>query len=77
MSRYSLSYSSIADIYATAEDEEDVVVKDQLLSLATDLEQTGTGYFGGEEYIYRDSSYGMEVLSMDDYLAEKEEDFND
>lgn len=70
MSNYSLSYSSIADIYAIAEEEKGVVKKD-LLQLATDLEQTGVGSFCGEEYIYRDSPYGMEVVLMEDYESEK------
>jgi len=69
MTNYSLSYSSLADIYAMAE-EETGTVKAELLKLATDLEQTGTGSFEGKEYIYRDSNYGMEVISMEDFESE-------
>ena len=71
MSKYSLSYSSLADIYAIAE-EETGTIKAKLLKLAEDLEQTGIGSFDGEEYIYRDSPYGMEVLDMTDYESEQE-----
>lgn len=70
MSKYSLSYSSLADVYAIAE-EETGSTKTELLKLAEDLEQTGVGYFDGEEFVYRDSSYGMEVISMDDFSTEE------
>lgn len=74
----SISYSSLADVYALAEEHPEE--RDGLLKLAEDLEQMGTGTYNGVEYIYRDSGYGMEVVSMEDYLSEQdneEEDFDD
>lgn len=70
MSKYSLSYSSLADVYAIA-DEETGETKAELLKLAEDLEQVGIGYFDEEEFVIYDSGYGPEVLSMEDYLTEK------
>lgn len=71
MSKYSFSYSSIEDVYAVAQ-EETGDTKAELLKLAEDLEQTGVGWFDGTEYIYRDSAYGMEVISMEDFNTEEE-----
>lgn len=70
---YSISYSSMADIYALAEDETGEEKK-SLLSLAEDLEQMGTGSYAGEEYVLYESNYGTEVLSMEDYLTETGEE---
>lgn len=70
---YSLSYSSMADIYAIAQEETGEERK-ELLKLATDLEQTGLGWYKNEEFIYRSSPYGMEVVSMADYQSEQEDD---
>jgi len=71
MSKYSFSYSSIEDVYATAH-EETGDAKKELLKLAEDLEQTGIGWYDGTEYVYRDSAYGMEVISMEDFQSEAE-----
>lgn len=71
MSKYSLSYSSIEDVYTIA-NEETGDIKAELLKLAEDLEQTGIGWFDGTEYIYRNSAYGMEVISMEDLNTEEE-----
>ena len=75
MGKYSISYSSIEDVYALAEDETGEEKK-ELLQLAEDLEQTGVGYYGGEQFIYRDTRYGMEVVSEED-LASEDEDGED
>ena len=69
---YSLSYSSIADILAIADEAGKGEVQDQLVKLAQDLEQTGIGYFEGKEYVYRDSPYGMEVVATEDLASEED-----
>lgn len=71
MSKYSLSYSSIEDVYAIA-NEETGDIKAELLKLVEDLEQTGIGWFDSTEYVYRNSAYGMEVISMEDFNTEEE-----
>lgn len=71
---YNFSYSSIEDVYATAHDEQDKETKDHLLNLAQDLEQMGTGWFQGTEYVMHDGGYGPEVLSMEDFLSEQEDE---
>lgn len=76
LAKLSLSYSSMADIYALAETENEETKK-ALLELAQNLEQVGVGYYNGEEFMYRDSQYGMEIVSMDDYVSENEDDEED
>ncbi len=75
---YSFSYSTIDDVYAIASGEtgEERI---KLFKFAEDLERGGIGWYDGEEFIYRGSPYGMEVVSMTDYqsemgLDEEEED---
>ena len=68
----SISYSSIADLHALA--QEFPAEKVALEQLATDLEQTGVGGYAGEEYIYRQSAYGMEIVSVTDVQSEDSDD---
>ena len=70
---YSLSYSTLADIYALAEEADDYSKK-ALLQMATDLEQTGIGYYNGEEYWHKDTPYGLEVISVTDLASEEDDD---
>lgn len=73
---YSLSYSTLADIYAVAE-EANPTSKKALLQMAKDLEQTGVGYYNGEEYWLKDTNYGQEVISTTDLQSEEEDDDED
>ena len=63
------SYSTIADVYASQDDVED---KKALLEFAEELEQVGVASYEGVEYMYRDTQYGLEVVSMQDYESEQE-----
>ena len=66
---YNFSYSTLADVYAVANDEPKY--KDELLKLATDLEQMGCGSFEGTEYMMNPSSkYPDEIISREDYTTE-------
>lgn len=76
MSGFNFSYSTIEDVYATAQDESGDV-KAEMLKLAEDLEQTGIGYYDGQEYIIRDTDYGREIVSMADFQSESEDDDED
>lgn len=73
MTKYNFSYSTIADVHAIAS-EETGKVKDDLHRFARDLERAGTASYDSQEYIYRDSPYGMEIVSMEDYESETEGD---
>lgn len=69
---YNFSYSKLADVYAVAEQEP--AYKEQLLELATDLEQSGIGEFEGKEYLMNpDTRYPDEIISREDYELELEE----
>lgn len=66
---YNFSYSSLADVYAVANDEPQY--KKELLKFAADLEQNGYGTFEGEDYMMNVSSpYPDEIISMKDYNSE-------
>lgn len=66
---YNFSYSTLADVYAVANDEPKY--KEELLKLATDLEQMGYGSFEGTEYMMNPSSkYPDEIISREDYTTE-------
>lgn len=43
-----------------------------LLELVRDIKDSGTGSYNGTEYIYRRAHNGMEIVSMQEFLAEKE-----
>lgn len=58
------SYSTIADVYAMAEEYPDR--KDDLDAFAKDIEQMGVAYFDGVEYIYKDEGYGLEIIATED-----------
>lgn len=73
MSDFNFSYSTIDDVYATAEGERGKT-REQLLALAMNLEQVGVGYYQGQEYRYRETEYGVEVVSVDDLALEGESD---
>lgn len=69
---YNFSYSTLADVYAVAEDEPEY--RKELLEFATDLEQMGYGTFEGKEYLINtDSRYPDEVISREDYELELEQ----
>lgn len=66
---YNFSYSTLADVYAVANDEPKY--KKELLKFAADLEQMGCGSFEGKEYIMNPSSkYPDEIISQEDYTSE-------
>ena len=66
---YNFSYSTLADVYAVADDEPKY--KDELLKFAADLEQMGCGSFEGTEYMMNPSSkYPDEIISREDYITE-------
>ena len=64
------SYSTIADVYAMIDDYPDREA--DLTKFAEDLERVGIADFDGVEYMYRDTNYGMEIISMADWESEKE-----
>lgn len=66
------SYSTIEDVYAMIEDYPDRA--GELSTFAEDLERGGVASFDGVEYIWRDSPYGMEIVSMEDYESERSDD---
>lgn len=66
------SYSTIADVHAMANEYPDR--KDDLQKFALELERVGVAWFDDTEYIYRDSAYGMEIVSMEDFESENEDD---
>lgn len=70
---YNFSYSSMADVYAVAEEEEGAE-KEKMHEFAMELERMGTAVYGNTVYLYRDTNYGMEVVSMKDYQSETEDD---
>lgn len=66
---YNFSYSTLADVYAVANDEPKY--KRELLKFAADLEQMGCGNFEGTEYMMNPSSkYPDEIISQEDYTSE-------
>lgn len=62
------SYSTIADVHAMIGDYPNR--QTELEEFAEELESMGVAVFDGVEYIYRDSSYGMEIVSMEDLESE-------
>ena len=69
--KYSFSYSTLADVYAVAEDNETDAEK--LGEFALELERMGMASLDGVEYILRDTVYGQEIVSARDLELEKEE----
>ena len=66
---YNFSYSTLADVYAVAEDEPKY--REELLQFATDLEPQGCGTFEDKEYMMNPSSkYPDEIISQEDYTSE-------
>ncbi len=68
--KYNFSYSTLADVYAVAEDNE--TDADKLSAFALELERMGMASLDGVSYILRDTVYGQEIVSEDDLELEKE-----
>lgn len=73
-STYNFSYSTMADVYAIADAEEDEDNKKKILAFAEDIEAVGRGSIFGESYTLRSTAYGDELISDTDLLSEKEVD---
>lgn len=61
------SYSSLADVYAVADSENSQEIRD----FGLELERMGVAAYEGTEYMYRDTAYGMEIVSMEDLESEQ------
>lgn len=66
------SYSSIADVHAMANEYPDR--KQDLDKFAEELERMGIAVFDNVEYMWRDTAYGMEIVSMEDLASENEDE---
>ena len=69
--KYSFSYSTLADVYAVAEENQADAAK--LKGFALELERMGVASLDGTAYALRDTVYSQEIISEDDLALEEEE----